>query len=82
MFSHRKTLPCILKYLALVNIYPIKLLEQVMDPEFINKVYCNKYAMNEEYFFLDQCIAAEVPNYTGPRLSDDLRQFLAKVNLF
>ncbi|XP_033211558.1 uncharacterized protein LOC117169332 [Belonocnema kinseyi] len=76
--AHRRTLSRILKYWALADIYPIKLLEQIMDPEFIKETFCSKYAMNEEYFFLDQCIAAEVPNYTGPRLADGLREFLAK----
>lgn len=75
--NHRKSFVAILKYLALANIYQINLLEKVMESEFMNKAYSNKYAMGDEYYFLDQSIAVEVPNYSGPRLSTNLREFLS-----
>ena len=65
-----------------VNFYPEKIVEQIMKPEFINKVCKNDiYKLDREYLMIDYCLEIEHPQYTGPRIRRDLLQFLIKVIL-
>lgn len=66
-------------YLAQMDIYPVDLLERIMQPDYIKKVYHNDYMMGIEYLYLDQSLEIDCPHYVGPRLDQPRLAKLLKV---
>ncbi|KAL6259176.1 hypothetical protein P5V15_009097 [Pogonomyrmex californicus] len=66
-------------YLSIQNIYPIDLIKRVMAPEFVIKTCRGNYHyISREYCVLDYSLQIEVPEYDGPFLKPNIRDFLQK----
>jgi len=77
--QYPRCLPCTLNYLSLQGIYSYKLINRVLDLEFITINY-GKHAkmLPRELFSLDACIDIECPDYKGNRLPPNLKYKGAK----
>ncbi|XP_014615468.1 PREDICTED: uncharacterized protein LOC106793218 [Polistes canadensis] len=61
----------IMRYLAVLNIYPLHLIKLALDPSYINlRCKGNIYLIGWEYSILEYCIKVDRPEYTGPFLSE------------
>ncbi|RZB39342.1 FAST kinase domain-containing protein 5, partial [Asbolus verrucosus] len=70
IIRYNRCLPCALNYLSLRKIYSYKLMDEVLNEEYIHEVY-GKTAkqLPRELFSLDACIDIECPDYEGNRLT-------------
>ncbi|XP_056633545.1 FAST kinase domain-containing protein 5, mitochondrial [Diorhabda sublineata] len=77
--KYPRCLACSLNYLSLRNMYSYELTDKIMDLEYIISVYGKgAKAIPREIFSLDRCIDIDCPDYTGNRLSPDLKYKAAK----
>ncbi|XP_077473889.1 FAST kinase domain-containing protein 5, mitochondrial isoform X2 [Stigmatopora argus] len=61
--------------LAFVSQFPEDLIELALSPDFVSLALKSKHLeLKKDLFTLDGVVALELPGWTGPRLSDELRE--------
>ncbi|XP_069010015.1 FAST kinase domain-containing protein 5, mitochondrial [Embiotoca jacksoni] len=65
--------------LAFVSNFPEDLIELALSPDFVNlALKCTQMELKKDLFTLDGTVALELPQWTGPRLSSELRKEVAQ----
>ncbi|XP_015123058.1 uncharacterized protein LOC107045330 [Diachasma alloeum] len=73
------TYACSLMYLSLADIYPLDIINSIMNPEYLKEVYRNNaFKIGREYLTLECGLKLEVPEYEGPFLPERIYNYLAK----
>uniref|UniRef100_A0A3Q1FTX8 FAST kinase domains 5 n=1 Tax=Acanthochromis polyacanthus TaxID=80966 RepID=A0A3Q1FTX8_9TELE len=66
--------------LAFVSQFPEDLIALALSPEFVNLALKSKQLdLKKDLFTLDGAVALELPHWTGPRLSSELREEVAEI---
>uniref|UniRef100_A0A3P8U9Q2 FAST kinase domains 5 n=1 Tax=Amphiprion percula TaxID=161767 RepID=A0A3P8U9Q2_AMPPE len=66
--------------LAFVSQFPEDLIALALSPEFVNLALKSKQLdLKKDLFTLDGAVALELPHWTGPRLSSELREEVAEM---
>ncbi|KAM6978812.1 FAST kinase domain-containing protein 5, mitochondrial [Tautogolabrus adspersus] len=66
--------------LAFVSQFPKDLIELALSPDFVNlALKSTQLELKKDLFTLDRAVALELPQWTGPRLSSELREDVAKM---
>uniref|UniRef100_UPI0037E762C4 FAST kinase domain-containing protein 5, mitochondrial n=1 Tax=Semicossyphus pulcher TaxID=241346 RepID=UPI0037E762C4 len=66
--------------LAFVSQFPEDLIELALSPDFVNlALKSTKIDLKKDLFTIDGTVALELPHWTGPRLSSELREDVVKV---
>lgn len=74
-----RTLIALIHYLCLKGIYDETLIQKVLDMEFLYNAYGKKqYMFGREILYIDTTVELEYPNYNGPRLPPEIRNYLSK----
>lgn len=70
----------ILTFLTIKNIYAPELIQHVFDPTFIKNTYKNNLKLlTNEWLILHCSVKIELPYYEGPLLTDNMYEYLVKV---
>ncbi|XP_063980062.1 uncharacterized protein LOC135164025 [Diachasmimorpha longicaudata] len=70
---------CCLMYLSHMDIYPLDIITNIMDPQYLKDVYRNNaFKIGREYLTLECGLKVEVPEYQGPFLPERVYNYLAK----
>ncbi|KAL1116213.1 hypothetical protein AAG570_005708 [Ranatra chinensis] len=76
---HPKCLVAIVHYLALLSIFPHDAIARVLDMNFIRETYGRtNYMIGREILSIETCLEIDSPGYSGPRLPEDVRNYLSK----
>lgn len=67
-------------FLSYVNVYPTDLIQRIMTPMFVHNTCSGNYRyIPREYCVLDYSLRVDMPEYDGPFLKPEMRNFIAKV---
>uniref|UniRef100_A0A8D8M406 FAST kinase domain-containing protein 5 n=1 Tax=Cacopsylla melanoneura TaxID=428564 RepID=A0A8D8M406_9HEMI len=79
--QYPKTIISLVHHLIMLNSFNHKLIAMCMDLEFLHESFGKKlsgYNLPKELLAIDFSVAIEAPEYTGPRLPENLRHILCK----
>ncbi|KAK0081730.1 hypothetical protein PV325_011659 [Microctonus aethiopoides] len=68
-----------LMYLSHAGIYPLDIIDRVMQPDYLRDMYKNNsYRVGHPYLFIENSLQIEAPEYKGPTLPPKMRNYLVK----
>lgn len=77
--KYPKTLSSSIQYLSQIGIYPLEIINEIMDPSYLREVYNNNsFHIGRDYLGIECGLKIEVPNYQGPFLPARIVSYLGK----